>query len=96
MVGSFGKCEFSRGPSVLVILKRTDEELYRQAAQLIATAITKKPALTLGLATGGTMVGLYQQLARMHKEGAIDFSQVVSFNLDEYLVLSASHPQSFG
>ena len=80
---------------MLVILKRTDEEFYRQAAQLIATAIKKKPSLSLGLATGGTMVDLYQHLVRMHKQGAIDFSQVVTFNLDEYLGLPASHPQSF-
>jgi len=80
---------------VLVILKHTREELYRQAAQLIATAVKKKPALVLGLATGSTMVGLYQQLVRKHKEGAIDFSQVVTFNLDEYLGLPAFHPQSF-
>lgn len=80
---------------MLVILKHTSQEVYRQAAQLIATAVKKKPALVLGLATGSTMVGLYQHLVRMHQEGAIDFSQVVTFNLDEYLGLSASHPQSF-
>jgi len=80
---------------VLVILKRDNEEVNLQAAQLIASAIKKKPALTLGLATGSTMVGLYQHLARLHKEGAIDFSQVVTFNLDEYLGLPATHPQSF-
>ena len=42
---------------MLVILKRDDEEISRQAAQLVASAVRKKPALTLGLATGGTMVG---------------------------------------
>ena len=80
---------------MLVILKRSDEEINLQAAQLIAGAIKKKPALTLGLATGGTMVGLYQHLARMHKQGEIDFFGVVTFNLDEYLGLPATHPQSF-
>ena len=80
---------------MLVILKRDNEEVNQHAAQLIAGAIKKKPALTLGLATGSTMVGLYQHLASMHKQGAIDFSQVVTFNLDEYLGLPATHPQSF-
>jgi glucosamine-6-phosphate deaminase len=80
---------------VLVILKRDNDEINQQAAQLIASAIRKKPALTLGLATGGTMVGLYQQLVRLHKKGAIDFARIVTFNLDEYLGLAATHPQSF-
>jgi glucosamine-6-phosphate deaminase len=80
---------------MLVILKRDDEEISRQAAQLIASAVRKKPALTLGLATGSTMVGVYKHLVTLHKQGALDFSRVVTFNLDEYLGLSAAHPQSF-
>ena len=80
---------------MLVILKRDAGEISRQAAQLVASAVRKKPALTLGLATGGTMVAVYQELARLHKEGSLDFSRVVTFNLDEYLGLSATHPQSF-
>jgi glucosamine-6-phosphate deaminase len=80
---------------MLVILKRDDEEISRQAAQLVASAVRKKPALTLGLATGGTVVGVYKDLVRLHKQGSLDFSRVVTFNLDEYLGLSAAHPQSF-
>lgn len=80
---------------MLVILKQDNEGINLQAAQLIASAVKKKPATTLGLATGSTMIGLYQHLARMHKEGTIDFSQVVTFNLDEYLGLPPTHPQSF-
>src|SRR5262245_63002107 len=80
---------------MLVILKRDNEEVNEQAAQLIAGAIKKKPALTLGLATGNTMVGLYKHLVRLHQAGSLDFSHVTSFNLDEYLGLPASHPQSF-
>src|SRR6267142_5643906 len=80
---------------MLVILKHDDEEISRQAAQLIASAVRKKPALTLGLATGRTMVGVYRHLVSLHKQGSLDFSPVVTFNLDEYLGLSATHPQSF-
>ena len=80
---------------MLVILKRDDDERSRQAAQLLVSAVRKKPALTLGLATGGTMTGVYEHLVQMHKEGLVDFSRVVSFNLDEYLGLSFTHPQSF-
>src|SRR5258708_27697335 len=80
---------------MLVILKRDDEEISLQAAQLIASAVRKKPALVLGLATGGTMVGVYKHLVHLHKQGSLDFSRVVTFNLDEYLGLPAAHPRSF-
>ena len=80
---------------MLVILKRDNEGVNEQAAHLIAGAVKKKPSLTLGLATGSTMVGLYHHLVRLHKSGSLDFSRVVTFNLDEYLGLSATHPQSF-
>jgi glucosamine-6-phosphate deaminase len=80
---------------MLVILKRDDEEISRQAAQLIASAVRRKPALVLGLATGSTMVGVYRHLVALHKQGALDFSRVVTFNLDEYLGLPAIHPRSF-
>src|SRR6266700_2975993 len=81
---------FQRGFGMLVILKRDDEDISRQAAQLIASAVRKKPKLTLGLATGVTMLGVYKHLVRLHKKGSLDFSRVVTFNLDEYLGLSPS------
>jgi glucosamine-6-phosphate deaminase len=80
---------------MLVILKRDSEEISRQAAQLVASAVRKKPELVLGLATGSTMVGVYEHLVQLHKQGTIDFSRVVTFNLDEYLGLAPTHPQSF-
>jgi glucosamine-6-phosphate deaminase len=51
--------------------------------------------LTLGLATGNTMLGVYKHLVELHKLGSLDLSRVVTFNLDEYLGLAATHPQSF-
>lgn len=80
---------------MLVILKRDNEEVNEQAAQLISVAIKKKPALTLGLATGGTMVGLYKHLVRLYQASSLDFSQVTTFNLDEYLGLPSAHSKSF-
>ena len=80
---------------MLVILKRDEEETSLQAAQLIASAVRKKPALALGLATGGTMIGVYKHLVGLHKQGSLDFSCVVTFNLDEYLGLPAAHSRSF-
>jgi len=80
---------------MLVILKRDDEEISLQAAQLIAGAVRKKPALVLGLATGSTVVGVYKHLVHLHKQGSLDFSRVITFNLDEYLGVPAAHPRSF-
>jgi glucosamine-6-phosphate deaminase len=80
---------------MLVILKRDEDEISRQAALLIASAVRKKPTLALGLATGATMVGVYKHLVSLHKQGSLDFSRVVTFNLDEYLGLPAAHPRSF-
>jgi glucosamine-6-phosphate deaminase len=70
-------------------------ELSRRAAALVAAAVRKQPGLRLGLATGTTPLGMYRELVRMHAEQGLDFSRVVTFNLDEYLGLPADHPQSF-
>ncbi|HKT47551.1 MAG TPA: glucosamine-6-phosphate deaminase [Candidatus Acidoferrales bacterium] len=79
---------------MLAVLKRNAEEVAIHAAQLIAGAIRKNPALRLGMATGNTMVGVYSELVRMHREQGLDFSRVITFNLDEYLGIGASHPGS--
>ena len=78
-----------------VIIKKNYEELSKEAAETIKEAIQKKPNLVLGLATGSTPIGTYQELARMYREKELDFSKVVIFNLDEYLGLPADHPQSY-
>jgi glucosamine-6-phosphate deaminase len=49
----------------------------------------------LGLATGSTPVGLYRELIRLHKEAGLDFSRVITFNLDEYYPISPEDPQSY-
>ena len=80
---------------MLLVLKANSEELGREAARVVANAVRRKPALRLGLATGSTMLGMYRELVRLHREERLDFSRVVTFNLDEYLGLPANHPQSF-
>ncbi|MGC1614716.1 MAG: glucosamine-6-phosphate deaminase [Candidatus Acidiferrum sp.] len=80
---------------MLVLLKLGYEELSREAARIVASAVRNNPAVTLGLATGSTTLGMYQELARLHEEQGLDFSKVATFNLDEYLGLAADHPQSF-
>ncbi len=80
---------------MLVFITNDYAELSREAARIIANAIRKKPDLRLGLATGNTQQGMYRELVRMHREDHLDFSRVITFNLDEYIGLPAGHPQSF-
>jgi glucosamine-6-phosphate deaminase len=80
---------------MLVVLQRNKNEVALQAATMVAGAIRRSPSLRLGLATGGTMIGVYRELVRLHREDHLDFSRVVTFNLDEYLGVAPSHPQSF-
>lgn len=56
----------------------------KYAAGIIADCIREKPSCVLGLATGSTPIGTYRELIKLHREG-LDFSQVKTFNLDEYL-----------
>jgi len=78
-----------------VLIFETYEDMSKYAARMIAERIKAKPNLVLGLATGSTPVGTYQELIRLHKEEGLDFSQVVTFNLDEYLGLPGDHEQSY-
>jgi glucosamine-6-phosphate deaminase len=80
---------------MLVIVKDSYDEISREAAQIVADRLRRKPNLILGLATGSTPLGLYKELIRMHKEEGLDFSPVRTFNLDEYVGLRPSHDQSY-
>jgi glucosamine-6-phosphate deaminase len=80
---------------MLVLLNEDYEELSREAARIVAGTVRNKPNATLGLATGSTTLGMYRELVRLHREEKLDFSRVVTFNLDEYLGLDSEHPQSF-
>jgi len=80
---------------MLLVLKPNSAELGREAARMVAKAVRRNPALRLGLATGSTMLAMYQELVRLHQRESLDFSKVITFNLDEYLGLSSNHPQSF-
>lgn len=71
------------------------KELSRKAANLISAQVILKPDSVLGLATGSTPVGTYQQLVEWYRKGDIDFSQASSVNLDEYCGLSPEHDQSY-
>jgi len=80
---------------VEIIITDTYDEMSRLAADMIERQLLRKPSSVLGLATGSTPVGLYRELVRRHREKGLDFSKVITFNLDEYLDLPPSHPQSY-
>ena len=66
-----------------------------RAGRFVADLVRRKPDCVLGLATGSTPLGLYRELIRLHKDERLDFSRVTTFNLDEYVGLGATHPQSY-
>jgi glucosamine-6-phosphate deaminase len=64
-------------------------------ARIVARLVRERPNAVLGLATGRTLMQLYQELVRLHREEGLDFSQVTTFNLDEYVGLAPTHDQSY-
>ncbi|MEK0447434.1 MAG: Glucosamine-6-phosphate deaminase [Verrucomicrobiota bacterium] len=78
-----------------VIIESDRGSADRLAARMIAQLIRRKPEAVLGLATGSTPLGLYRELVRLHREEALDFSAVTTFNLDEYVGLGPQHPASY-
>src|SRR4026208_614541 len=69
--------------------------LSQQAADMVCAALRARPELTLGLPTGNTPLGMYEELVRLHETVGLDFSKARTFNLDEYVGLAADHPKSY-
>ncbi len=67
----------------------------KKAAEIIASVVTLKPDCVLGLATGSSPIGLYKNLIEKCKKGELDFSQVKTANLDEYVGLGPDDDQSY-
>jgi glucosamine-6-phosphate deaminase len=77
------------------IIQPTKEAAASLVARILAKEIRANPSLALGLATGSTMEVVYGLLAKMHREDALDFSLCRTFNLDEYVGLSADDARSY-
>jgi len=80
---------------VEVIIQPNDEAAASLVARIAAHDLRSNPHLVLGLATGKTMERVYRQLVRKHKEEELDFSLCRTFNLDEYVGLFPSDPNSY-
>ncbi len=78
-----------------IIRVKDYEEMSRRAAAIISAQILLKPDCVLGLATGSSPEGLYQNLIRQYENKELDFSRVTSVNLDEYKGLAPDHEQSY-
>jgi glucosamine-6-phosphate deaminase len=78
-----------------VVIKSNAAEVAQYGAQVFTRQIKSNPNSVLGLATGSTPVALYQELIAAYQRGDLSFAEVKTFNLDEYLGLAATHPQSY-
>src|SRR3989442_104226 len=91
-----GPRDRERIPTIVV---HQHEDLARLLAdhvvEVIARETAAKGACVLGLATGSTPLGIYQELIRRHHAGEVDFSRVVTFNLDEYYPMPPDNPHSY-
>ena len=70
-------------------------DMSRKAANYLSAQVILKPGSVIGLATGETPIGTYNQLVNWYKKGDIDFSQTKTVNLDEYKGLEETHEQSY-
>ena len=78
-----------------IIKVRDYQDMSRKAANVLSAQIILKPNSVLGLATGSTPIGLYDQLVDWYGKGDLDFALVKTVNLDEYVGLPAYNDQSY-
>jgi len=69
--------------------------LSQTAADIVLDAIRQNPALCLGLPTGRTPLGMYEELVKKYRDEHLDFSRITTFNLDEFIGLPQDHPKSY-
>jgi len=88
-----------RFEKVRTLIHRDSEGASAALAAEVAAMITEQAAaggnIVLGLATGSTPVPFYRELIRLHREEGLSFTNVTTFNLDEYYGLPRDHPESY-
>ena len=77
------------------IIRDTQRNCARMAAEEYRKLLNENPHCVLGLATGSTPEMLYEELVALCKAGKLSFKDVTTYNLDEYVGLDGSHPQSY-
>lgn len=88
-------CGTRIGAEVRIIKAKDYKDMSRKAANVISAQVIVKPACVLGLATGSTPIGTYDQLVEWYNKGDLDFSEVTTVNLDEYKGLPRDNDQSY-
>ncbi len=83
-----------------IIIKKDYQQISNWVANYIVEAInkanpTQEKPFVLGLPTGSSPIGIYQNLIKLNEEGKISFKNVVTFNMDEYIGIPEAHPQSY-
>lgn len=78
-----------------IICAKDYQDMSRKAANMIAAQVILKPNAILGLATGSSPIGTYENLVARYQSGELDFSSVTTFNLDEYRGLPRENDQSY-
>ena len=78
-----------------VIVVENYEEMSAKAAEILTDIVKNNPKAVLGLATGSSPIGTYQNMAKDHKENGTSYKDVVTVNLDEYVGLTSDHNQSY-
>ena len=80
---------------IKVIKVKNYDEVSDKAFEIMHDLVVSKPNAVLGLATGSSPVGLYQRMIKDHQENGTSYKDVITFNLDEYVGLEKSHPESY-
>ena len=78
-----------------ICIATSEQEFRIKAANEVAAVLTQNPNAVLGLATGQTPVGMYEELVVRYQRGEIGFSSCKTVNLDEYVGLSGEEPHSY-
>lgn len=78
-----------------IIIAKDYTDMSEKAASMVAAQILLKPNSVLGLATGSTPLQMYRELIRRYKVGELDFEEITTFNLDEYIGLGKSNINSY-
>ena len=78
-----------------IIRAKDYNDMSRKAANIISAQVILQPDSVLGLATGSSPIGIYEQLIKWYNKGDVDFGECTTFNLDEYRGLTAYHDQSY-
>jgi glucosamine-6-phosphate deaminase len=78
-----------------VIIVKDKKEMGIKAGEIMAAVMNSRPSPVIGLATGSTPLPLYERMIQLEKEGKLDMSTTISFNLDEYVGIAPDHHQSY-